>query len=104
MRKARKKLDQAKNKQKNHLLTLGIQARKDNKARIARLQEIKVRNELPVIFEDILPIREPNKEPMVAEMLLITDEGHEDLVQVIKELKQLVPLEVKQDDEVNIST
>ncbi|PMD21482.1 hypothetical protein NA56DRAFT_748934 [Hyaloscypha hepaticicola] len=50
--------------------------------RIARIQEAKVRNELPV-FEDILPIR---------------------LVQVIRELEQLVPLEVEQDDEVNIST
>ena len=104
MRKARKKLDQAKNKQKNHLLTLGIQARKDNKARIARLQEAKVRNELPVVFEDILPIREPDKDPTAAEILLTTDEGHEGLVQVIRELEQLVPLEVEQDDEVNIST
>jgi hypothetical protein len=104
LRKARKKLDQAKNKQKNHLLTLGIQARKDNKARIARLQEAKVRNELPVVFEDILPIREPDKDPTAAEILLTTDEGHEGLVQVIRELEQLVPLEVEQDDEVNIST
>ena len=71
--------------------------------RIARIQEAKVRNELPV-FEDILPIREPDKEPTAAEMLLTTDEGHEGLVQVIRELEQLVPLEVEQDDEVNIST
>ena len=62
--------------------------------RIARIQEAKVRNELPV-FEDILPIREPDKEPTAAEMLLTTDEGHEGLVQVIKELEQLVPLEIK---------
>jgi len=36
--------------------------------------------------------------------LLTIDEGHEGLVQVIRELEQLVPLEVEQDDEVNIST
>ena len=50
------------------------------------------------------PDREPDKDPTPVKALLLTDEGHEDLVQVIKELKQLVPLEVKQDDEVNIST
>jgi hypothetical protein len=37
LRKAKKKLEQVKNKQKNHLLALEIQARKDNKAKIARL-------------------------------------------------------------------
>ena len=37
-------------------------------------------------------------------MLLITDEGHEGLFQVIKELEQLILPEIEQDDEVNIST
>ena len=68
-------------------MTLGIQARKDNKARIARLQETKVRNELPVVFEDILPIREPDKDPTAVKILSITDKGHEGLVQVIRELE-----------------
>jgi hypothetical protein len=103
LRKAKKKLEQAKNKQKNHLLALGIQARKDNKARIARLQEVNARNGIPM-FEDILPIREPDKDPTAEEKLLTIDEGHAGLVQVIKELEQLVPLEVKEDREVDIFT
>jgi hypothetical protein len=85
-----------------NLLALGIQARKDNKARLARLQEIRARNGIPSI-EDISPIREPDKYPTLAEKLLTTDEGWEGLVQVIKELEQLVPLE-EQDNEVEIST
>jgi hypothetical protein len=79
-------LEQVKNKQKNHLLALGIQARKDNKARIARLQEVNARNGIP-IFEDILPIREPNKDLTAEEKLLTIDEGHAGLVQVIRELE-----------------
>jgi hypothetical protein len=49
-------------------------------------------------------VREPDKTPTAAKKLLITDEGHEGLVQVIRELEQLVPLEVEQEDEVDIST
>jgi hypothetical protein len=103
LRKARKKLQIAKNRQVNHLRDLGIQARKDNKTRIARLQEVYARNGLPTI-ELITPVREPDKTPTAAKKLLTTDEGHEGLVQVIRELEQLVPIEVKQEDEVNIST
>jgi hypothetical protein len=53
-----------------------------------------------------MPIREPDKNPTPAEELLTTDEGWEGLVQVIRELEQLVPpgpLE-EQDNEVEIST
>jgi hypothetical protein len=88
-----------------YLLTLGIQARKDNKARLARLHDILARNGLPSI-EDITPIREPDKDPTAAEKLLTIDEGHEGLVQVIRELERLVPLVPleEQDNEVEIST
>jgi hypothetical protein len=103
LRKAKKKLDQAKNKHKNHLLTLRVQACKDNKARLARLQEANARNGLPAI-EDIMPVREPDKNLTIAKALIITDARHEGLVQAIRELKQLVPLEVEQDNEVDIST
>jgi hypothetical protein len=88
-----------------NLQALGIQARKDNKARLARLREVNARNGFPAI-EDIMPIREPDKNPTPAEELLTTDEGWEGLVQVIRELEQLVPpgpLE-EQDNEVEIST
>jgi hypothetical protein len=84
-----------------NLLALGIQARKDNKARLARLQEIHARNGIPLI-EDVTHIREPNKYPTPAKKLLTTDKGWEGLVQVIRELEQLVPLE-DQDNEVEIS-
>jgi hypothetical protein len=84
-----------------NLLALGIQACKDNKARLARLQEIHAWNGIPLI-EDVTHIREPDKYPTLAEKLLIIDEGWEGLVQMIKELEQLVPLE-EQDNEVEIS-
>jgi hypothetical protein len=124
LRKAKKKLDQAKNKQvsslalgiqvliKNkqlkNLLAQGVQARKDKKARLVRFQELRARNELPLI-EDIIPIREPDKDPTPVKKLLTIDEGHEGLVQVIKELEKLVPLEAlealkEQDNEVKIFT
>jgi hypothetical protein len=90
-----------------HLLALGIQARKDNKARLARLAEAEARNGFPV-FEDILPIRELDKNPMDIEKLLTIDEGHEGLVQMVKELKKLVPVKLMKDrdtdNEANIST
>jgi hypothetical protein len=49
------------------------------------------------------PDREPDKNPTPVEALLLTDEGYEGLVQVIRELEQLVP-PVEQDHEVEIST
>jgi hypothetical protein len=91
-----------------NLLAQGVQARKDKKARLVRFQELRARNGLPLI-EDIIPIREPNKDLTLAEKLLTIDEGHEGLVQVIKELEKLVPLEAlealkEQDNEVEIFT
>jgi hypothetical protein len=56
------------------------------------------------MFEDILPIREPDKDLTAEEKLLTINERHAGLVQVIRELEQLVPLEVKEDREVDIST
>jgi hypothetical protein len=69
-----------------NLQALGIQARKDNKARLAYLQEVNARNRFPAI-EDIMPIRKPDKNPTPAKELLTTDEGWEGLVQVIKKLE-----------------
>jgi hypothetical protein len=47
--------------------------------------------------------REPDKNPTLVEALLLTDEGYKGLVQVIRELEQLVP-PVEQDHEVEIFT
>jgi hypothetical protein len=69
-----------------NLQALRIQARKDNKARLACLREVNARNRFPAI-EDIILIHEPDKNPTPAKKLLIIDERWEDLVQVIKELK-----------------
>jgi hypothetical protein len=65
----------------------GIQARKDKKARKERLKAYKDRGELPPI-EDILPIREPDKNPTPYERALYTEEAHPGLVQQIQELEQ----------------
>ncbi len=80
LRKAKKRLDQAKNKHRNQLLALGIQARKNNKARAARFQEVKARNGLPAIEDIMPPDREPDKNPTLAEALLLTDKGYKGLV------------------------
>ncbi|PMD17928.1 hypothetical protein NA56DRAFT_707333 [Hyaloscypha hepaticicola] len=80
-----------------------LTARKNNKAKLARLQEVKARNGLLTIEDIMPPDREPDKYPILVEALLLTDEGHEGLVQVIRELEQLVP-PVEQDHEVKIFT
>jgi hypothetical protein len=98
--KARKKLTQAKNKARKNLLERGIQARKDNKVRLLRLERYRERDEL-LLLEDLAPIREPDKAPIVEEELLITDKGHPGLVLLIIELEKLVPPEelVQEDKE-----
>jgi hypothetical protein len=92
------------------LTTLGIQARKDNRARLLRLEEYDQQNKLPLI-QDLVPIREPDKAPTIAEQLLLTDKGHPGLLQVIRELEALAPPDIEDtkdkedsDDEIIIST
>ena len=62
--KAEKKLRQAINKAKKELTTVGIQARKDERARTNKLREIITRGDLPKPKLLIL-IREPDKNPIV---------------------------------------
>ena len=54
LRKAKKKLATAVNRAKNQLKDAGIQARKDEKARLARIVEYRLKDEL-IPVEDIAP-------------------------------------------------
>jgi hypothetical protein len=83
--KARKRLVQAINKARNELKAEGIQARKDDKARLERLKDYAIKDELPPL-EDLIPIRQPNKQPTTLEQLRCTEEFYPRLVQNIQEL------------------
>ena len=74
-------------KAKEDLLTRGIQARKDERARLARLTLYKARGELPEVGDMVL-VRQPDKEPTDLAKLLCTPEGHEALQQSINEARQ----------------
>jgi hypothetical protein len=87
LRKAEKRLAQAINKAKNELKAQGIQARKDEKARLNRLREYTAKCELPPP-DDMLPIREPDKQPTTLEQLKCTEEFYPGLVQNIREIKK----------------
>jgi hypothetical protein len=52
------------NRAKNQLKDTGIQAYKDEKARLARIVEYRLKDEL-IPVEDMVPIREPNKNPII---------------------------------------
>jgi hypothetical protein len=68
------------------LTTQGIQARKDERARLQRLKDCAEIDELPDPV-DLIYIREPNKEPTVYEKLKTTEEFYPELVQQIRELE-----------------
>jgi hypothetical protein len=74
------------NKAKKDLKERGIQARKDEKARLRRVKECTQKNELPCP-EDLFPVREPDKQPTQIEALMCTAEYYPELVQAIKEAK-----------------
>jgi hypothetical protein len=59
MRRKERKLAQAINRAKTKLKDEGIQARKNEKARLARLKDYAARNEQP-LEEDLHRIREPD--------------------------------------------
>jgi hypothetical protein len=73
-------------KAKNRLVTLGIRARKDERARLARLAEYKAQDELPPI-EDLAPIREPNKNPTAIELARCREDFYPELEQQVREFK-----------------
>ena len=86
LRKAEKRLSVAINKAKGTLKSLGIQARKQEKARLLRIWDCRQKN-LPILEEDLLKIREPDKEPTEIEALKCTAEFYPELVLVIGQIK-----------------
>jgi hypothetical protein len=86
LKRAQKNLSVAINKEKKLLCQRGVQARKEEKARLYRLQQYQIRGELPPL-EDITPIREPDKNPTLEEALLLTEDGHYPLLIQVMEMQ-----------------
>jgi hypothetical protein len=85
LRKAKKKLATAVNRAKNQLKDAGIQARKDEKARLARIVEYRLKDEL-IPVEDMAPIREPDKHPTIIERARCEEDFYPDLQLVVRQL------------------
>ena len=66
------------NRAKNQLKDAGIQARKDEKARLARIVEYRLKDKL-ILVEDMAPIREPNKNPTIIERARCEEDFYPDL-------------------------
>jgi hypothetical protein len=96
LRKAKKKLSQAINRAKKDLTTQGIQARKDEKARLQRLKDYAEIDQMPDLT-DLVRIREPDKEPTTYEKIKTTEEFYPELVQQIRELEAQVGRDQGQD-------
>lgn len=96
LRKAKKKLSQAINRAKKDLTTQGIQARKDEKARLQRLKDYEEMDQMPDLI-DLVRIREPDKEPTAYEKIKTTEEFYPELVQQIRELEAQVGRDQGQD-------
>jgi hypothetical protein len=85
LRKAKRKLAAAVNKAKNNLKDTGIQARKNEKARLARVAEYQLKDEL-IPVEDMAPIREPDKSPTIVERARCEEDFYPDLQLVVNQL------------------
>jgi len=85
LRKAKKKLATTVNRAKNQLKDAGIQARKDEKARLARIVEYRLKDEL-IPVEDMAPIREPDKHPTIIERARCEEDFYPDLQLVVRQL------------------
>jgi hypothetical protein len=66
------------NRAKNQLKDTGIQAHKDEKARLARIVEYRLKDKL-ILVEDIALIREPNKYPTIIERARYEEDFYPDL-------------------------
>jgi hypothetical protein len=97
LQKAKKKLSQTINKAKKELNSRGIQARKDEKARLQRLLDYKAKDEL-LPPKDLIPIREPDKNPTDLEKMQLTEEFYPGLVQNIRELEKQVGPQINNRD------
>ena len=79
LQKAQKKLSITINKAKKELTAAGIQTRKDNKARLERIQEIRVQGDFPEPSLLAL-IREPNKNPIFVKQACLLEDFYPKLV------------------------
>jgi hypothetical protein len=93
LRLARKRLQQAVNRAKKDLQAKGIQARKEERSRLARIQSYQIQNIVPHPL-DLIPIREPDKSPTILEQLRMTEDFYPELQQVVRELEAQLELEV----------
>ena len=89
LRKAKKKLTQAVNKAKRKLKEDGIQARKDEQARLQRLADCTANDELPLL-KDLTRIREPDKEPNQLELARCTEAYYPELILAIQQIEGVI--------------
>lgn len=86
LKRAEKKLITAINKAKTALHIKGVQARKDEKARKDKLKEYLKQKEFPPP-EDLIPIRDPEKQPSVLEQAQCTEQAFPELLVQVQEAK-----------------
>ncbi|KAF8851314.1 hypothetical protein BDZ45DRAFT_696047 [Acephala macrosclerotiorum] len=84
--KAKRKLFQAVNKAKKEMSALGVQARKDEKARLARHKAIQ-RNGDFLELVDLTSIRQLNKNPTLIEAMKMTEDFYLALQAAVKQLE-----------------
>jgi hypothetical protein len=89
VRLAKVRLDRAIGKQRRKLLADGIQARKDEKARQARVEECEAKGDLPDL-DDLIPIRQPDKNPTPTEAYLLTPVAYPGLQTALLEQEALL--------------
>jgi hypothetical protein len=88
LRKAKKRLTRAKNCAMNELKALGIQARKNERARLQRLKDYTEMDEM-LEPKDLVCFREPDKQPTMYGKMKTADEFYyPELVQQIRELEK----------------
>jgi len=73
------------NRAKNQLKDARIQARKDEKARLARIVEYRLKDKL-IPVEDMALIREPNKYPTIIEWARYKEDFYPDLQLMVRQL------------------
>ena len=79
LQKARNRLTRIINKAKKELAAQGVQARKDEKARLARLREHTAQKTLPPL-EDLMLVRDPSKKPTLDELNHCSESFYESYV------------------------
>lgn len=87
LRRAKKQLQAAINKAKKALTAAGVRARRDEKARLAVLQELKLQEIEPTEAQST-PIRQPDKQPTALEAMQCTPDFYPELVLAIQQLEQ----------------